>query len=100
MSDLIRDSVFGQLVRLATGGKVFQYPDETDPSIRERYINKEKSANLARYGTAEAPAEGDGTSSPSSSTSEDLKEDLEKDKETTPEQPPPHLPSCIQDTDR
>ena len=82
-SDLIRDSVFGQLVRLVTGQKAFQYPDETDPSIRDRYINVEKSGNLALHGTLQPPNEADEkedpVSSPSSSSSEDPKEELEKD---------------------
>lgn len=53
MVHLIRDSFFGHLIRLSTNGRVFQYPEELDPSIWQRYINEEKSANLAAYGKTE-----------------------------------------------
>lgn len=90
MSDIIRDSVFGQLMRLATGNKVFQYPDEVDPSIREKYINIEKSGNLASHGTLQPPQEADAkeheaSPSPSSSTSIDPKDEVEKDTDAAPE---------------
>ncbi|KPI40869.1 Caffeine resistance protein 5 [Cyphellophora attinorum] len=52
--DLIRDSIAGQLVRLATGSKFLKYPEERDSSLIDKYINKEKSANLARTGTTES----------------------------------------------
>lgn len=53
MSDLIRDSAFGQIVRALSGNKVFLYPEEKDPEVWTRYLDKKKSANLARTGTAE-----------------------------------------------
>jgi MFS transporter, DHA1 family, multidrug resistance protein len=86
MSDLIRDSVFGQLTRLITGGKVFKYPDEVDPSIREKYINKDKSGILAQYGALQPPREDDEdghASSPDLTSSDTLddKKDPEKDGE-------------------
>jgi hypothetical protein len=80
MSDLVRDSVFGQLVRLTTGGRVFQYPDEYDESIREKYINKEKSGNLALYGSTSVPQEAQKENDLDSSISEG-EEDSEKDLE-------------------
>jgi hypothetical protein len=80
MSDIVRDSVFGQLVRLATGGRVFQYPDEYDESIREKYINKEKSGNLALYGSTSVPQEAEKENDLDSSISE-RQEDPEKDPE-------------------
>lgn len=90
MSDIIRDSVFGQLVRLATGNRVFRFPDEVDPSIREKYINIEKSGNLALHGTLQPPQEADEKEydtapSATSSTSTDPKEELEKETEAPPE---------------
>lgn len=85
MSDLVRDSVFGQLVRLATGGKVFQYPDEYDESLREKYINKEKSANLAVYGSLSAPQEADEKELESPSSGSSSRQDLDKDAEKDPE---------------
>jgi MFS transporter, DHA1 family, multidrug resistance protein len=54
MSDLFRDSTAGQLIRLVTRNRVLQYPEEHDPSLYEKYINVEKSANLARTGTTQS----------------------------------------------
>ena len=59
MSDLLRDSTFGQLTRLVTGGRVFKYPEENDESFYQKYINSAKSANLARTGTASDPPKKD-----------------------------------------
>ncbi len=100
MSDVIRDSVFGQLVRLATGGKVFQYPDEADPAIRERYINKQKSGNLALHGTLQPPQEADekeyeAAPSLSSSTSTASTGGVDKEGEAPPERVVSNIPSQI-----
>ena len=54
MSDLFRETVCGQLIRLATGSRFLKYPEERDPSLIEKYINPEKSANLARTGTTQS----------------------------------------------
>lgn len=51
MSDILRDSFVGQLLRLVTKNRILQYPDEKDPSVYDRYINVEKSARLARTGS-------------------------------------------------
>lgn len=37
MKDLFRETVFGRLVRLASGGKLFAYDEEIDSSILEKY---------------------------------------------------------------
>jgi len=55
VADLVRDSIFGQLVRLITRNKVFQYPEERDPSLWQKYVNAEKSGNMASYGQPEPP---------------------------------------------
>lgn len=55
--DLIRDSTFGQIVRLVTRGKVFQYEEERNPEIWQKFVSKEKSANMAKYGQIETPEE-------------------------------------------
>jgi len=55
MKDLIRDSTFGQLVRLVTRNKVFLYPEEKDSELWKKYVNKEKSANMATYGQTSVP---------------------------------------------
>ena len=77
--ETLRDSFFGQIVRLVTRGKVFQYPEEKDPSIWEKYINAEKSGNMAHHGSVEPEAEreketdgnNDNSSAASSSTQVD-----------------------------
>lgn len=55
--DIIRDSTFGQIVRLATGGKVFQYEEERNPEVWKKYVDKDKSANMAQHGQVELPQE-------------------------------------------
>ena len=52
--ETLRDSVFGQIVRQITRNKVFQFPEERDASLCERYINVDKSGNMAQHGTVEA----------------------------------------------
>ncbi|KAI1619458.1 MFS transporter [Exophiala viscosa] len=56
MTELFRDTVAGQLLRLATGRKILQYPEERDPSIWQKYVNAEKSANMAMHGSTEPPS--------------------------------------------
>ena len=53
--ELIRESAFGQIVRLITRNKVFQYPEEKDLSFYEKYINHDKSRNMAVHGSTEPP---------------------------------------------
>lgn len=55
MAGLFRDTFFGHCVRLITRGKVFQYPEEVDPSIWTKYVHAEKSANMAQYGQTTVP---------------------------------------------
>ncbi|KAI4595741.1 hypothetical protein KJ359_006732 [Pestalotiopsis sp. 9143b] len=78
MYELLRDTVFSHTLRIITGGKVFKYQEEVDPSIWKKYIDGEKSANIARHGETSAPkrqqgpAEDDGSGgngSPDSRTS-------------------------------
>ncbi|CAI6239265.1 unnamed protein product [Periconia digitata] len=56
--DLFRDSTFGQLVRLASGGRYFQYPEEKDHALLKKYVNEEKSGYMAHHGTTGPPEEG------------------------------------------
>ncbi|KAH9892942.1 MFS transporter [Xylariomycetidae sp. FL2044] len=61
MKELVRDTIFSHVLRLLTGGRVFKYPEEVDPSIWKKYVDAEKSANIARYGqTTAVPEGGDG----------------------------------------
>ncbi|KAJ8608655.1 hypothetical protein MRB53_039539 [Persea americana] len=53
MIELIRETAFGQLVRLVTRNKVFQYPEEADPERWKQYIDEKKSGYMAHHGTCE-----------------------------------------------
>jgi MFS transporter, DHA1 family, multidrug resistance protein len=55
MFDLVRDTFFSRCVRLATGGRLFKYPEEVDSSIWKRYIDVEKSTHMARHGQPSPP---------------------------------------------
>jgi DHA1 family multidrug resistance protein-like MFS transporter len=57
MKELIRDTIPGHLLRLATGRKVLQYEEERDSSLWKRYIDKEKSGRLAHHGKEEEEEE-------------------------------------------
>lgn len=59
MSDLIRDAPFGQIVRWATKNKYFQYPEEKDPSLWQKYVDTEKSKNMAQFGQPNPPEESE-----------------------------------------
>jgi DHA1 family multidrug resistance protein-like MFS transporter len=56
MSELFRDTVAGQILRLTTGRRILQYPEERDSSIWQKYLNREKSANMAIHGSTEPPS--------------------------------------------
>jgi hypothetical protein len=72
MKHLFRDTTLGHILRLATGGRVLRYEEDIDPSIWQKYVDKESSGRMAHHGTVE-PA--------------DEKEDKEE------ENIPPHNPS-------
>ncbi|EMD00944.1 hypothetical protein BAUCODRAFT_29322 [Baudoinia panamericana UAMH 10762] len=55
MMELIRETPFGAFVRLITRNRVFQYPEEVDPSIWTRYIDEKKSGYLAHHGDTNPP---------------------------------------------
>lgn len=55
MSELIRDTVLGHFLRLVTGKKVLLYEEEKNPELWKRYIQKEKSANVAMHGQPQPP---------------------------------------------
>jgi len=50
MKELIRDSIFGQAVRVITGKRVFKYPEEVDSEHWKKFINEEKSGYAAHHG--------------------------------------------------
>ncbi|KAB2577382.1 Caffeine resistance protein 5 [Lasiodiplodia theobromae] len=47
MRELIRESIFGQTIRLVTKRNFLQYPEELDPSLWKQYIDCEKSGRPA-----------------------------------------------------
>lgn len=69
--DLIRDTAFGQIVRVVTKRKYLQYSEEKDPDLWRQWVSEEKSGNAARYGVLEPPEEEEG----------DEKSDYEKERE-------------------
>ena len=70
MKELLRDTIFSHILRLLTGGRVFKYPEEEDPSLWKKYVHVEKSGNMARHGQPQAPERerGEQTRSDSSDT--------------------------------
>jgi DHA1 family multidrug resistance protein-like MFS transporter len=68
MKELIRDTIFSHILRLLTGGRVFKYPEEEDPSLWKKYVHVEKSANMARHGQTQAPEDDGGHESRRSQT--------------------------------
>lgn len=56
MAELFRDTVAGQLLRLISGRRLLQYPEERDSSIWQKYLNPDKSANMAIHGSTEPPS--------------------------------------------
>ncbi|KAI4214458.1 MAG: hypothetical protein LQ351_002875 [Letrouitia transgressa] len=50
MAELIRDTVFGHLLRLATRGRVLQYAEQKDPSLWRAYLSDEKTRGMAHHG--------------------------------------------------
>lgn len=59
MSDLIRDTVVGHILRFITGRRVLKYQEEIDPSLWEKYVHKEKSANMAVHGQTSPPEDAE-----------------------------------------
>lgn len=58
MTDLIRDTAFGHLVRFITRGKYLQFAEEADPTVWTRYLDEKKSGYLAYHGSVEPPEDG------------------------------------------
>lgn len=59
MKELFRDTVAGHLIRLVTKSKILPYEEERDPSLWKNFINREKSARIARQGHTGEPDEKD-----------------------------------------
>jgi DHA1 family multidrug resistance protein-like MFS transporter len=50
MAGLIRDTLFGHLLRLISHGKILPYEEDRDPSLWKRYVDTEKSGRVAHHG--------------------------------------------------
>lgn len=50
MPTIIQDSAAGQIIRLVTNGRCLRYDEEKDPSIWHKFINLDKSSQLAYQG--------------------------------------------------
>lgn len=59
MRELIRDSCFGQIVRLVTNKKFLRYPEEDDVEYWKKYLNETKSGYAAHHGTTEPEEKSD-----------------------------------------
>lgn len=62
MKDLFRETAFGRLVRLASGGKLFAYDEELDPSTLKKYqpVNSDSSStSLSLDGRQSQEKDGD-----------------------------------------
>ncbi|KAI9839881.1 MAG: hypothetical protein M1819_000073 [Sarea resinae] len=53
MTELIRDTVFGHLLRLLSGGRLLPYAEDRDPALWKKYVNEEASGRLAHHGHLE-----------------------------------------------
>lgn len=59
MFSLLRDSCYGNIIRILTRGRFFKYEDETHPELWHRYINIDKSADMARGSDASSSSDVD-----------------------------------------
>ncbi|KAL3427817.1 multidrug resistance protein [Phlyctema vagabunda] len=50
MKELVRDTVLGHALRLASRGKILPYAEDRDPSLWERYVDKDASGRMAHHG--------------------------------------------------
>ncbi|KAK3725100.1 GTPase-activating protein [Vermiconidia calcicola] len=58
MTELIRDTAFGHLVRFISRKKFLKFAEEEDPSVWTRYIDEKKSGHLAHHGVTDEPEDG------------------------------------------
>ena len=50
MTELVRDTVFGHLLRLITHGKVLAYAEDKDPDLWKKYVHHEMTGRMAHHG--------------------------------------------------
>lgn len=61
MTELIRDTAFGHLIRFVSRGSLLKYAEEAEPDLYKRYVNVEKSGHLADHGDTNPREDEDGT---------------------------------------
>ena len=59
MVGLIRDTAFGQIVRVASGRRYFKYPEEENHDLWKKFIDEKKSGHLAHHGSTAPPEDGE-----------------------------------------
>jgi len=52
-SELIRDTLFGHILRFVTRKRVLRYQEEIYPELWKKFVNKHKSGNMAHHGSVE-----------------------------------------------
>ena len=60
MSELIRDTIFGHLIRYLSGQKLLPYAEDRDPGLWKQYIHDEKTRRMAHHGHTGVEETGDG----------------------------------------
>ena len=55
MTELIRDTVFGHLLRWVSGGKILSHPEDIDVGLWKKYVHHEKTARIASHGHTDEP---------------------------------------------
>ncbi len=53
-----QSTIFGQLMRLLSRGKLFRYPDEVDPSLWKRAVRQDRPDTRKRSDNNNDPAHG------------------------------------------
>ena len=52
-SELIRDTLFGHILRFLTKQRVLRYQEEIHPELWKKFVHKHKSGNMAHHGAIE-----------------------------------------------
>ena len=83
MKDLFRETVFGRLVRIALGGKLFAYDEELDPSTLQKYqlIDSESSSTSLSLDGEQKPEKDGKASDPGESPIADQERPIRIDQE-------------------
>ena len=57
MTDMIRDTALGHIIRFASRGRYLRYQEEVHPELWSRFVNEKKSGYMARHGTVDPHAD-------------------------------------------